>query len=82
MESRQDVIKQIKSGKERLEEARKIQSYLENSDCPKVRIQGIKRIVKHLEQRYALEKLALALTDLKVYDSVRPENEEENTFTL
>ncbi|WP_336993110.1 hypothetical protein [Bacillus toyonensis] len=82
MKSRQDITKHIQSGKERLEEAKKIQSYLENSDCPKVRIQGIKRIIKHLERQYQIEKLALALTDLKVSDSVRPENEEENAFTL
>ncbi|MFE6140101.1 hypothetical protein [Bacillus sp. NPDC057893] len=82
MKSRQDVIKHIQSEKERLEEAKKIQSYLESSDCPKVRIQGIKRIIKHLEQQYQIEKLALALADLNVSDSVRPEDEKENAFTL
>lgn len=42
----------------------------------------MKRIVKHLDNQYSVEKLAFALADLQTTGSVRPEDEEENAFTL
>lgn len=82
MNSRNDVLKSIKATKKRLEEAEMIQGYLEKSVAPKSQIVAIKRIVKHLDNLHATEKLAFALSDLQTKGNVRPEDEEENAFNL
>ncbi|MFL0366216.1 hypothetical protein ACH0BF_24815 [Pseudobacillus sp. 179-B 2D1 NHS] len=82
MNMRNDVFDRIKTTKRRISEAEKILAYLEKNEAPKTQITAMKRIVKHLDNQYSVEKLAFALADLQTTGSVRPEDEEENAFTL
>lgn len=82
MDNRNDVFESIKATKKRLEDAEKVLGYLEKSEAPKTQVTAMKRIVKHLKNEFSIERLAAALADLQTKGSVRPEDEEENAFTL